>query len=331
LYSIRHILNAFLIVFMSALLLYFFTNVFLFGYIINNQAVNNELSGRYSNAIDLYNLEYNYYSIFHFSKENKEIYFEIPYKKAVCYLKNNEQQKSIDSMLGGMKKIQKQYGIFSRETAYFIRKYLIEYYLNNNNYQFAAQEFKNLLIIFKTIGYNDDEKADLIRLSGDLYYAQKDYDAAIGFYEKAYDMISKQSDIDYSTFAKIVNRIAQYEVQNNKVDIAIDVYQKTITELENSGSKQKILSVNMLMSLGDLYSKNDKTKDAITCYEKAIAVIKTLPHTNYLRQNMKTYLIALKDLYNKDGQFHKVDEIEVELLKSCPKLFDFPVILIKDI
>lgn len=316
LYSVRHITNRLIIILMLTTLLCVFVNSFLFERLISSQATNYELSGKYSQAIVLYNIEDAYYSLFHFNKENKEIYFQIPYKKAVCYLKNNEKKKSINSILLGMTKIQKQYGIFSKETAYFIRKYLIEYYLDNNNYQLASQEFKNLLIIFKKIGYDDNEKADMIRLSGDLYYYRKQYDVAMGFYEKAYAAILKQSDIDYPTFVKIVNRIANYELEEGEVNLAIDIYKQAITQLETSGQRQNTIMAGLLLSFGDLYIKIDKTKDAISCYEKAIVIIKKLPHTSYLRQNIKTYLLALKDLYNTDGQFHKVSEIEQELTRK---------------
>lgn len=301
---------------MMLTLIYMAVNYFVFENFINSQATNDVLSGKYEKAIKLYDFEYHYYKIFHFTDENKEIYFEIPYRKALCYLKLNKKDKSIASMVNGLKAIEKQYGILSRETAYFIRKYLIEYYLDNHNSKLASQEFQNLLVIYKTIGYNGIEMADLVRLSGDLYYERKKYDIAMDFYKKAYNTISKENDIDYGILVKIVDRITAYEVLNKDTDTAISVYKSSIDILKSSGKKQNQLTAYLLMQLGDLYSQNDKTKDAITCYEEALALIRTLPRVNYLRQNKVIYLKTLKDLYNKDGQFHKVDEIEVELAKD---------------
>lgn len=316
LYSARKIINSIVITAMILILVYIFLNSFLFPRVINSQANNYEISNKYTKAIDLYDFEYQYYSLFHFSQENKDIYFEIPYKKAICYLKTNQKQKSIESMLQGITTIQRQYGIFSRETASFMRKYLIEYYLENNNYRLASQEFDNLVVIYKTIGYNDIEMADMVRLSGDLYYAQKKYDVAMDFYKKAYNMLSKEQNIDYGIFTKIVERITKYEIANKDDDIAIEVYQSSISLLQASGKKQNQLTSSLLLQLGDYYSQNDKTKKAIRCYEKAIELIKTLPRNNYERQNKKVYMLTLKDLYNKDGQFHKVAEIDEEFTKE---------------
>ena len=85
--------------------------------------------------------------------------------------------------------------------------------------------------IYKKIGYTDNEMSDMIRLRGDLYYSQEQYDVAMRFYRKSYDSISKQSNIDYDILTKIVNRIAAYEVQNGDKDDAINLYQSTINEL----------------------------------------------------------------------------------------------------
>jgi tetratricopeptide (TPR) repeat protein len=301
---------------MSATLLFFLINSILFGRVLSNMANNDELSKKYSSAIQLYNIEYVYYSVFHLSEENKVKYFELPYKIATCYLKSNEKGKSVASMLSGLKRIQKQYGIFSRESAYFMRKYLIEYYLDNSNYRLANQEFQNLLIIYKKIGYMGNEMADMIRLSGDLYYAQKKYDEAMEFYRKSYSALVVQKTMDYETLVKIVNRLAEYDSLNKDDNAAIELYTTTITNLKLSGSKQDRLRAEMLITLGNLYDVQGKSKPAVTCYEEAVEIIKKLPRTNYLRQNIATHLIQLQDLYNKDGQFHKVNEIDVELAKE---------------
>lgn len=317
LYSIRHITNAILVVLMSSTLLYLFVNNFFFSRVINNLANNDELSGKYSNALNLYRFEYLYYSFNHFSNDNKDIFFELPYKKATCYLKTNEKQKSVESMLDGITAIQKQYGIFSKETAYFMRKYLIEYYLDNNKLQLANQEFRNLLTIYKKVGYSDAEMADMIRLSGDLYYEQKKYDEAMEFYRKAYSAISTSAIIDYPVYVKIVTRIADYELHNKNEEIAIQLYQSTIKQLETAGIKQNNLRAGLLIILGDLYdTKPNKIKDSISCYEEVIAIAKKLPNTSYLKQNIDNYYGTLRDFYNRDGQFHKVAEIDVELAKK---------------
>lgn len=315
-YSIRRLTNALVISFMLGITVYLLINNFLFGRIIMGQANNDEMLKKYESAVTWYNVADVYYTINHFSKENKEIYFQIPCKKAQCYMSNKQKKESVQSMLQGITKIQKQYGIFSRETAYFMRKYLVEYYLDNNNYSLAHQEFNNLLTIYKQIGYDNNEMADMVRISGDLAFEAKDYESAMEFYQRAYDIISKQSDIDDEVFMKITARIALYEIQQNKTELAINIYINSIEVLKNSANPLKGVIADMLIRLGDIYAIDEKTKDAIIRYEEAIELIKKLPRINIMRQNLNIYLNSLKELYDKTGQFHKSREIEMEFARQ---------------
>lgn len=316
-YSIRKIINKCALIVMITTLVYLFINNFLVPRFILAKADLDRIDRKYSSAITFYDVSYFYYKMNHFSADNKKIYFRIPYNIALCYLYQNNQEASIKSMINAITSIQTQYGIFSKETAFFIRKYLIKYYLDNNKTKLAQQEFKNLIVIYKMINYSDNEMSDLIYLKGDLYYHLRRYGEAMNYYEKAYNILSSQRDIDYEIFYKIVNRMCDYEIVNQDEGAAITLYQKSIDLLKQSGNNQNELTASMLIKLGDIYVKQDKqTKAAINCYEEAIELIKKLPPNNYLKQNMKEYLVTLKGLYNDDGQFHKVDEIEVELARK---------------
>jgi len=317
-YSKREFINRVFVSAMILTLLYVFVNSFVFERVVIGKANNDEVNNRYEQAIMLYNVANFYYYLNHFSEDNKEIYFEIPYRISMCYLKEGNKDKSVDAMLVGITAIQNQYGIMSRENGYFIRKYLIEYYLSNNNNILAKKEFNNLLTIYKTVGYNDNEMSDMIRLSGDLYYQQHQYETAMSFYEKAYNEISKQNQIDYEVFSKIVTRICTYEVANQRMDDAVAIYKNSIQLLKTSGRKQNELAAIMLIRLGDLYSHDDDnqvSRNAIPYYEEAIALIKKLPNTVFLKQNLKVYLTTLKDLYTKNSQFTNAQQIDAELTK----------------
>ena len=220
-------------------------------------------------------------------------------------------------MLNAITAIQKQYGLVSEETAYFIKKYLIEYYLINNNIALARKEFHNLLTIYKTIGFDNAIIFEMISLHGDLYYQQKEYDEAMTYYEKAYNSLPDIQNVDYDVVVKITDRICENEIKNNNTDKAIEIYIKSIAILKKSKNQQPNLIANMLISLGNVYSLNDEaTKDAIKCYEEAIRIIKKLPKTNYQRQNINNYLTILKDLYSNDGDFAKVSEIDLEIARK---------------
>lgn len=316
LYSIRKTLNKIFLTFALILFAYLFTNFVIFERVILPQAENDAITKKYSNAIVLYNIAYTYYSCFHYGEHNKEIYFEIPYKRAMCYLKKNDIKNSIKSMLDGMSAIQFQYGALSKENAYFVRKYLIEYYLYNNKNGLAQREYDNLLLIYKKIGYDDNTVADLIRLCGDIAFQAKQYDRAMTLYRRASDVLTNQNVVDMGIRSRVIDRIAEYEIQNDHTDIAIDLYKSLIMRLESAGDDQNKLLAETRLRLGDAYDKNENTKAAIDCYEKAIENIKKLPKNTYLRQNRKEYFLILKALYDKDGQFSKSRDVDVELARE---------------
>lgn len=317
LYSIREILNKIAIVLMIGVLLYLFIDILIFRAIIIGKADNYEVNHKTKNAIAFYNIAYPYYKFNHISEENKNIYFELPYKLSTCYLEIYDKSNSVKSMLDGLTSIQGQYGFFSEENSLFMRKYLIKYFLINKKPEIGRVEYNNLLTIYKKIGYNENIVPDLIRLKGDLYYEQGNYDKAMELYEISYNKLISQRNADYEVLTNIVNKLCAYEIKNNNKNNAIDTYNKAIKTLKASGQKQTPFIAEMLINLGDLYAQDDNsTKPAIKCYEEALEIIKKLPRSSYLRENIKTYLITLQGLYNKSGQYNKVDEIDVELARQ---------------
>jgi len=121
-YSSRHFIDGVIVSAMILTLLYLFMNFFVFERVIIGRANYFEANNKYEQAIELYNFAYAYYDINHFTKTNRDIYFEIPYRVSMCYLKAGKKEKSIESMVDGMTLIQRQYGVMSLENAYFIRK-----------------------------------------------------------------------------------------------------------------------------------------------------------------------------------------------------------------
>lgn len=317
LYSKRKITNAIVVAIMITILAYLFVNFFIFERLILGKAQESELNGKYNSAITFYNIAYPYYKINHYSQQNKDIYLKIPYELSTCYLNKNNKTKALESIYTGMDSVKKEYGDFSHENANYVRKYLIQYYLENNELKLAKKTFSNLLAIYKKIGCSDAEVADLTRIKGDIYYQQKDYDFAVELYKRAYDASPFDANTDYEIFSKIIYRIGEYEIANGKTEEAISVYRNALTVLKNSGERQSALSADMLLKLGDIYANNDlSVKDAIICYEKAVEIIQKLPHISPLRQNRQAYMTTLRDLYNKDSQYQKANAIDAEILKQ---------------
>lgn len=317
-YSNRDSLNTFAMAFIMVTLFYLFINYIVVERIIVSQANNDETSQKYSNAIVLYNVAYFYYKNFHYNETNKDIYFEIPYRRAMCYLKNDQKSESVNSMLEGLRDIQKQYGIFSSENAYFIRKYLVDYYLENNRDKLAEREFENLQLINKNLRFNQEDMADIIRLKADLFYQQKQYDYAIQLYQQAYKLISTGTNIDFDILVKIVDRIANYQIENENYNSAIELYKNAIELIaaSNRSKRNQELAAGMLINLGNLYhGQEGQIKESIKCYELAVDIIKKLPKHNYFKQNILVYMSKLKSLYDEDNQYAKSTDIDIQMAR----------------
>lgn len=281
-----------------------------------NKARYDQANKKYDSAITLYNINYIYYSINRYSKTNKEIFFEIPYDIAKCYLGKNEREKAFKTILNGQNAMQQTYGFFSWEYATFMRKYLLDFYFDTSNYGLAYKDFGNLLLIYKKIGYSPNEMADIMRLCADIYTDQGKENVAIDLYKRAYDTISIQGEgMDYEIFTSIVNKICAYDVANNNSSGAIDLYKKTIERLKKQGKDQNELTAQMLMNLGNVYKNEESFKKAIECYKDAITIIKTLPNSSNTKQNLKIYLTTLKGLYESNHQIKEAEEIGLEITK----------------
>lgn len=312
----RDTLSQLVVMTLVGILLYAFLNGIIINRIILGKAYSEQIKKNYKSAITYYNLAYSYFKIDHYSKDNQKMYFEIPYRIAICYLGENDRQNAIKTMLDEVVSIQGDYGLFSRDSAYFIRKYLIDFYLVNNCSFLANREFNNLLFIYKSIGYDDNAMTDVDRLMGDLYYQQKDYDNAMISYQKAFDSFAKQKEIDYEIFAKMVSRMGDYDVRQKQNDTAINLYKKALTVFENTSGGNTEEAAELLLKLGDLYAQKDgEVKNAIKCYEEAIGIIKGLWGATYNKQNLVQYLTTLKGLYDQDNQYTKSREVDIELAR----------------
>lgn len=318
--SAREIIGKLVFIAIALVLFYAFLNNYIFEKIILGNANNYKAEAKYEEAIKFYDIAYFYYGINHYSKNNRQLYFDIPYKKAMCYLAENKKTESIESMLQGLTAIQEDCGVFSPETAYFLRKYLIDYYLANHNVRLAKRAYENLVLICKNIGCNDNEMSDMIRLAGDIYYEQKKYPEAISLYEQAYSLISIQNNIDFDVFSRVVERICDYKVENEQKGDAINIYKSSINLMENSSGVSDELKADMLIRLGNVYGSDDSL-DSMKAYEKAVGIIKNLPKTSTLRQNFLKYLTILKDLYTTNNQYTKAQEVETEIIRE--KRFSF--------
>ncbi len=316
LYSKRKIINKITVYAMIFILLYLLLNSFILTKVIINLANQDKANQKYNNALFLYNIAYSYYGLNHFSDENKKIYLKLPYEISFCEYKNNRKKESEEILSKASSRIQKQYGYYSKENAKFKRKFLIKYYLLTNNPKAAKGELFSLFGIYQKVDFDQNVRADLLRIAGDTFFQQKDPLRAIFFYEKAYSIISKQQKIDYEIYTNIINRICEYEIKEKRTDNAIQTYKNTLTFLQKTNNINNESIPVIMINLAALYSKREETtKEAIQYYEEAIKQIEKLPKSSSLKPNLYEYYSDLKSLYIKNNQPHKASKIDVELAR----------------
>lgn len=251
----------------------------------------------YKAALGRYNLALFYYKLNHYTNHTKNNYFDVSYKVSVCQYNENQKKKAYENILTTAREIQAQYGFYSKENAYFIKKYLMEFYLENNELVLANNAFRSLLIVESKIGYSNSETADLTRLSGDIYFMAKDVNTALILYNRAYEIISKETKPDYEILMNITNRVAKNKLSLLMTKESIDLYKSSISIVRKAPKKQNEILVNLLVNLGDICAKNDYTVgEAAECYKEAIEITKKLSMKTTAKQNLVEYISTYKKL-----------------------------------
>lgn len=264
----------------------------------------------YKSAIKRYKIAAKYYEINHYTLRARKKYCSVTYKITLCLLEQQDSKKAYENIFNTEKHIKWQYGYYSKENAYFIKNYLIDFYLKNENLNLARAAFKNLIIIDKKIGYSNSEMADLMRIAGDIYFKEKNVNAALESYSKAYETILREKNIDYEIFANVTNKICENQIQINMVDDAIKIYQQSIQTVRAAEKKQDFVLVNFLIKLGNIYATNDSTMNsAVLCYEEAISISKKLPQKTLPRQNLENYTAKYKKLSAKNSFIKNMEHV----------------------
>jgi len=263
----------------------------------------------YKVATSRYKLALRYYQINHFTENTKHKYFDVSYKFSICLLKQNFKKEAIQNMLDTESQVRWDYGFYSKDYEYFLRNYLIDFYLQINNINLTKRTFKKIIAINKNLGCNYSEMADLMRVAGDIYFNEKDLKSALNFYNKAYTIITNQKIPDYLILMNITNKICANEVKLGLSDNAIELYENSIEITRQASKPQDLVLSQLLINLGDLYSQNDQTMiDSVNCYEEAIEITKTMPMNTFPRQNLQNYILKYKDLKAKNEFLQKLNK-----------------------
>ncbi len=228
-----------------------------------------------------------------------------------------DSKRAFENILNTQKDIQWQYGFYSKENAYFIKNYLIDFFIQNGNINLAKTAFRNLVAIDKKIGYDYSELADVTRITGDIYFAQGKIELALTFYNNAYNIISKEKNPDLKILMTITNKICENELKLQMIENVIEIYKHSIKIVRESPQKQETILVNLLINLGNIYSKSDDTmQNALDCYNEAILISKKLSIATTPRQNLENYISSYKKIKVKNDYLKHVENVNAPVLNK---------------
>lgn len=134
-------------------------------------------------------------------------------------------------------------------------------HLDNKEYGMAANAFHNALT-----GWQEDDNqngvANASDKMGDLLTEKGDYDKALEYYDKAYEICS--TDFDRYSLISLENKKANVFAKLGRFPEAIELYMNLFDEY--SGNRDAGNTVAILETLADLYINNDQKDKASECY-----------------------------------------------------------------
>ncbi len=293
----------------TAIILAFVVNNVIYGKLIWDTAYRLSNKKDYHAAVHLYNYATKYYKVINFIPSNRQKYIEVQYKKAVCYLGENQPEKADLAIKEGMYLMIDSYGLNSPEYAEYIRRYVVEYYIQKKDFK-QAREFLVLSEYFylklKTSG---NELATINRLYGDLYFAEGNISKAESYYKNAYRLANKYKDIDVDSAITIVERFADVYVRQGEAKKAVVVYAKLIDLMQKQKCSDKVKFAYVNWRIAQVYASAGQYEKAISYYDEAYDVAEGL--SDYYALSRETNIIRkeMADVYNKMGRYGAAEKM----------------------
>lgn len=144
-------------------------------------------------------------------------------------------------------------------------------HLGNKEYGMAANALHNALV-----GWEEDDNqngiANACDKMGDLLTEKEEYDKALGYYDRAYEICTK--DFDRYSLIALENKKANVFAKLGRYSEAIDLYLELFDEY--SGNRDPANTVAILETLSELYISNEQKEKAADCFKLMASI-----HLNY--------------------------------------------------
>ncbi|MDA3969897.1 MAG: tetratricopeptide repeat protein [Desulfobulbaceae bacterium] len=134
-------------------------------------------------------------------------------------------------------------------------------HLDNKEYGMAANALHNALVTWQEED-NQNGIANASDKMADLLVAKGNYEKALEYYDKAYEICS--TDFDRYSLISLENKKANVFAKLGRFPEAIELYMNLFDEY--SGNRDAGNTVAILETLADLYISNDQKDKAADCY-----------------------------------------------------------------
>lgn len=178
-------------------------------------------------------------------------------------------------------------------------------YTTQGNYPTALISFQNGLKINEEM---EDMKAvskSLVSI-GSIYFAQKDYSKALEYNQRVTKIAQSSNDL-HSLAGSLLNTGLIYLQTNNK--LAMEYFHKSLDISETL--KIIPLQINILLNIGQLYSKESETDKALANFKKALE----LAETKGIKSSVSNAKLQIANIYYNKKEFSRSLEYARESLE----------------
>ena len=142
-----------------------------------------------------------------------------------------------------------------------------------------------------------------------LYDILKDYDGRNRCFEKINRLAESTGNLDIYVRAQIMQAYSQ--IQHNRTDLAISIYQKAVKKLESQKAYKQLAKIHCILGFTYDYAHNEVL--SIRNMLKAVSIVKN----DYTEDTLLTGEVYLNTAitYFNDGDFYKADEYILDAIK----------------
>lgn len=301
----------------AVVLLYFIINNVFFNTIILKSADKSASVGNCKSAIPLYKFAGSYYKIIRFDKNNSDKFMYSYSQIANCYFKLGNKDNADKYILKGYEdsvNLSKY-----RSPSYllnYLNKYMIEYYLMGSNLEEARKYLKISQDLYDRMPADDNQNISIYLLSGDLANADNEVQTAAMYYKKAYDIASRQTEINSAYLVKSAQKhLKVFEYYHDYYNLS-RIYNNVLPILEKAPVVDHEGIAILSLKNAKVQLKLDNIDGAIQNYENAVEHIKRLPKHNVLQVNLAEIKRNLAVLYNKVGNYYSEQKLLSEIKRN---------------